>query len=164
MSFLICVNFSRRWCRFLCHQGQLFAVKRLNMRNKVEEIKALMSEISLMSGLVHPNIVSYIGAFVDAKDSNVYIFQEWAPGGSIEGLLKTFGALGQKAAQNYMRQVCEGLVYLHAQNIVHRDIKAGNILVDVDTVKLADFGASTSFAEFEETQATQAIHGTPVCS
>lgn len=141
--------------------GQLYAVKKLNMRNKPEEIKNLMQEIQLMSSLSHKNIVAYIGSYVDPEDSNVYIVQEWVPGGSIESLIKQFGPLAITAARSYMRQVVEGLVYLHSKNIVHRDIKADNILVDVGTVKLADFGASTSFEGFEETQATKAIHGTP---
>jgi len=122
----------------------------------------LLSEIQLMRGLSHRNIVEYLGAFVDSDSFYLYIFQEWVPGGSVSELLKTFGAFPLNVVKNYTRQILHGLAYLHHNGIIHRDIKGGNILVDDDgTVKLADFGASTTLSNFENTQETTTIKGTP---
>jgi mitogen-activated protein kinase kinase kinase len=64
-------------------KGKLFAVKRLNMVGKLNEVDDLTKEIELMKDLEHPNIVAYIGACVNEDIGLVYIFQEWAPGGSV---------------------------------------------------------------------------------
>lgn len=80
-------------------------------------------------------------------------------GGSIAHLLKKFGPFREEVVRNYTRQILLGLQYLHDHNIVHRDIKGGNVLIDdVGTVKLADFGASRKF-DLDGTQATTTIRG-----
>lgn len=142
--------------------GQLFAVKRMKIYpGQATELENLANEIDLMRTLVHPNIVQYIGTKVDSVNGYVYIFQEWVPGGSVASLLEKFGPFQIGVVQSYTRQILLGLQYLHQNEIVHRDIKGGNILVENSgSVKLADFGASAKMA-MGETQETQTIKGTP---
>ena len=142
-------------------KGKLFAVKQLNMAGKQHEVEDLLREIEMMKELEHPNIVAYVGACVDEDKGLVYIFQEWVPGGSVAHLLKNFGPFDIGTIRSYTRQILHGLVYLHENGIVHRDIKGGNVLVDdTGTVKLADFGASTKL-NFGKTQNTTTVKGTP---
>ena len=142
-------------------KGKLFAVKQLNMAGKQNEVEDLLREIETMKELEHPNIVAYVGACVDEDKGFVYIFQEWVPGGSVAHLLKNFGTFDIGTIRSYTRQILHGLVYLHENGIVHRDIKGGNVLVDdTGTVKLADFGASTKL-NFGKTQNTTTVKGTP---
>jgi hypothetical protein len=139
--------------------GQLFACKALPVVGKQAEVDKLAEEIDLMRGLLNPHIVAYLGTLVDEVKSMVYIFQEWVPGGSVAHLLKKFGPFHEDVVRNYTRQILFGLQYLHDHNIVHRDVKGGNILVDdTGTVKLADFGASRKF-DLDGTQATTTIRG-----
>jgi len=73
----------------------------------------------------------------------LHIFQEWVPGGSVASLLSKFGSFSIEVIQSYIVQTLNGLSYLHDNNIIHRDIKGSNILVNEEgIVKLADFGAS----------------------
>lgn len=144
------------------NKGKLFAVKKMNMSNHAAELSKLWDEISVMRGLCHKHIVEYIGAFVDTSACCLYIFQEWVPGGSVAHLLKKFGPFSVPVVRNYTRQILFGLVYLHGKNIIHRDIKGGNVLVDDNgVVKLADFGASTRLSALNKTQETSTIQGTP---
>lgn len=84
------------------------------------------------------------------------------PGGSVAHLLKQFGPFSLGVVREYTRQILLGLEYLHENGIIHRDIKGGNILVDANrTVKLADFGASTQLSQFNQTQVTTTVKGTP---
>jgi hypothetical protein len=77
-------------------------------------------------------------------------------------LLKQFGPFSLSVVREYTRQILLGLEYLHDNGIIHRDIKGGNILVDANrTVKLADFGASTQLTQFNQTQVTTTVKGTP---
>jgi serine/threonine protein kinase len=75
-------------------------------------------------------------------------------------MLEKYGPFRIGVVRHYTRQILIGLQYLHEHNIIHRDIKGGNVLVDdTGTIKLADFGASTTF--MESTQKTTNIKGTP---
>lgn len=142
--------------------GIIVAVKRMNFLNKSAEIDDLLSEIDLMRGLSHPNIVEYLGAIVDADQCCLYIFQEWVSRGSVQALLKDLGPFPPSVVRNYTRQILHGLEYLHEQKIVHRDIKGGNILVHNDgNVKLADFGASKKIGMDCTVDDGSAIKGTP---
>jgi serine/threonine protein kinase len=104
----------------------------------------------LLSQLEHKNIVRYVGH--SFRDSNINIFLELMAGGSISSLLKKYGSFNERLIQIYTNQILQGLEYLHINNIVHRDIKGGNVLVDKNgTCKLADFGNSKRlYSELED--------------
>jgi mitogen-activated protein kinase kinase kinase len=71
------------------------------------------------------------------------IFLEYVPGGSVVALLRNYGAFEEMLVRNFVRQVLQGLSYLHERDIVHRDIKGANILVDnKGLIKISDFGIS----------------------
>ena len=124
--------------------GALLAIKELVFSpDDAKEIQAMQLEIDLMKSLDHPNIVKYLGTDMGDTDNLLYIFTEWVPGGSLQSLLKKFGSFDEPVTQKYTFQILQGLHFLHANRVVHRDIKGANILIDdKGTVKLADFGAS----------------------
>ncbi len=95
----------------------------------------------MLMQLQHPNIVGYLGH--SFENSNINIFLEYVPGGSITTLLKKYGKFQEGLIRMYTRQILEGLEYLHVNNIVHCDVKGSNVLVDSSGIcKLADFGYS----------------------
>ncbi len=142
------------------NRGQLFAVKKFVISSQLD-LKALCDEHDLLLGLKHVNIVSYVGFLVDEEKQFLYIFQDWIAGGSLADLLKKYGPLQEPAVKSYTQQLLCGLAYLHKNNVVHRDIKGANILIEKDgTIKLADFGASQEF-DGEGTSETTTIRGTP---
>ncbi|CAL9734692.1 cell division control protein 15 [Monosporozyma servazzii] len=123
--------------------SQIVAIKEINYDND-EELNEIMIEINLLKNLDHVNIVKYHG-FIQ-KMSNLYIILEYASKGSLKSLMATRRdkCLSESETKLYIRQTLDGLVYLHAQGVIHRDIKAANLLLDAnDVVKLADFGVST---------------------
>ncbi|KDN41719.1 hypothetical protein RSAG8_07250, partial [Rhizoctonia solani AG-8 WAC10335] len=102
-----------------------------------------MSEINLLKILDHPNIVKYKG-YVKTRDC-LYIILEYCENGSLHNICKRFGKFPENLVAVYISQVLDGLVYLHDQGVIHRDIKGANILTNKDgTVKLADFGVATT--------------------
>lgn len=81
----------------------------------------------------------------DSSSDGVHlnIFLEYVPGGSVATLLKNYGAFEEALVRNFVRQILQGLSYLHERDIIHRDIKGGNILVDnKGGIKISDFGIS----------------------
>lgn len=131
--------------------GELMAVKQVELPNhakgtesdkkKTTMINALKVEIDLLQGLRHPHIVQYLGTSSD--DTHLNIFLEYVPGGSIAGMLKQYNTFQEPLIRNFVRQILEGLSYLHGQNIIHRDIKGANVLVDnKGSIKISDFGIS----------------------
>lgn len=89
-----------------------------------------------------PNIVQYRG-FVKTSDY-LYIILEYCENGSLHTICKKFGKFPESLVAVYICQVLEGLLYLHEQGVIHRDIKGSNILATKEGgVKLADFGVAT---------------------
>lgn len=120
---------------------QIVAIKEVNYDND-EELTDIMSEIDLLKNLNHINIVKYHG-FIQ-KSHNLYIILEYCSHGSLKNLISRGNGLDEKRAKIYVRQTLNGLHYLHQQGVIHRDIKAANLLLDENNVvKLADFGVST---------------------
>ncbi|KIM52300.1 hypothetical protein SCLCIDRAFT_1223881 [Scleroderma citrinum Foug A] len=124
--------------------GETVAVKEIQLSNIPKgELAQIMSEIDLLKNLIHPNIVKYKG-FVKTPDY-LYIILEFCENGSLHNICKRFGKFPENLVAVYICQVLEGLVYLHDQGVIHRDIKGANILTNKDgCVKLADFGVASS--------------------
>ncbi|KAF8895111.1 hypothetical protein BD779DRAFT_1497502 [Infundibulicybe gibba] len=123
--------------------GETVAVKEIQLSNIPKgELGEIMSEIDLLKNLNHANIVKYKG-FVKTREY-LYIILEFCENGSLHNISKRFGKFPENLVAVYISQVLEGLVYLHDQGVIHRDIKGANILTNKDgTVKLADFGVAS---------------------
>ncbi|CAN1801553.1 Mitogen-activated protein kinase kinase kinase 1 [Linum perenne] len=120
--------------------GFFFAIKQVSLDQGSIWISSMQleREIDLLSQFKHENIVQYYGT--DKDESNLCIFLELVSKGSLMRIYHTYD-LGESQVSDYTRQILHGLKYLHDRNVVHRDIKCANILVDANgTVKLADFG------------------------
>ncbi|CAJ1950998.1 unnamed protein product [Cylindrotheca closterium] len=140
--------------------GSLMAVKIFKVDGEAV-MKDVRREVELMRLLKHQNIVQYLGAQMDK--THLHIFQEWVPGGSVASMLSRFGAFPLQVIQRYLSQTLLGLHYLHENNIIHRDIKGSNILVnDGGVVKLADFGASKKLSNLRgDMMMSLTVRGTP---
>lgn len=114
-----------------------------------------------MKNLRHDNIVQYLGTMEEGSELNIFL--EYVPGGSIAFILSKFGSFSEPLVKRYTRQILLGLEYLHSHHIIHRDIKGANILVDnAGVVKLADFGASKKMeALMTTTGGYNSLKGTP---
>mmetsp|Transcript_58469 Transcript_58469/g.137298 ORF Transcript_58469/g.137298 Transcript_58469/m.137298 type:complete len:1524 (+) Transcript_58469:381-4952(+) len=142
--------------------GEIIAVKRIEIpAGGTEIIDSFQTESQLLERLEHPNIVRYISSKVVSKSLAV-IWIEYVPGGSVANILQVFGAISEDLVRRYLQQILQGLVYLHANSVIHRDLKPGNILVAVDgVVKLSDFGASMSVSASITSQQQFGFAGTP---
>ncbi|KAH9950642.1 kinase-like protein [Amylocystis lapponica] len=126
--------------------GETVAIKEIQLSNiPKSEIGQIMSEIDLLKNLNHPHIVKYKG--FEKTREYLYIILEFCENGSLHNICKRFGKFPETLVGVYISQVLEGLVYLHDQGVIHRDIKGANILTNKDgCVKLADFGVASSTA------------------
>ncbi|KAH9926195.1 uncharacterized protein B0H18DRAFT_876670 [Fomitopsis serialis] len=129
--------------------GLLMAVKQVelptgsapNEERKKSMLSALEREIELLQELQHENIVQYLSSCID--DDHLNIFLEYVPGGSVTSVLRNYGAFEEPLVRNWVRQILLGLNYLHERDIIHRDIKGANMLVDnKGGIKISDFGIS----------------------
>ncbi|EWG43585.1 STE/STE11/BCK1 protein kinase [Fusarium verticillioides 7600] len=130
--------------------GEFLAVKEVEVNPKAaggdkskmkELVAALDQEIDTMQHLDHINIVQYLGC--ERKETSISIFLEYISGGSIGSCLRKHGKFEESVVSSLTRQTLSGLAYLHREGILHRDLKADNILLDLDgTCKISDFGIS----------------------
>jgi len=148
--------------------GLLMAVKQVelptgsstNEERKKSMLSALEREIELLKELQHPNIVQYLDSSMDAHHLNIFL--EYVPGGSVVALLRNYGAFEEALVRNWVKQILTGLEYLHGRDIIHRDIKGANILVDnKGGIKISDFGISKRVEEnlLSSTRHRQSLQG-----
>merc|ERR1712137_78433 len=120
--------------------GQFFALKRIGLDKGDGD--QMMKEINFLKNYQHHNIVRYIGFLKTEKHMNLIL--EFVDSGSLAQVLAGYGFFPECLAAIYISQVLEGLMYLHNQKIIHRDIKGGNLLITREgSIKLADFGIAT---------------------
>ena len=139
--------------------AEVAAIKQIPLE-KLKSVDSIMSEIELLQELQHPNIVKYLGFMKD--DQYLSIVLEYCENGSLTTVLKKFGSFPENLISRYMRQVLEGLMYLHHQGTIHRDIKGANILTTKEGVaKLADFGVAMRMSDNAEPAERPGVVGTP---
>jgi mitogen-activated protein kinase kinase kinase len=147
--------------------GELLAVKQVEVNHNApntdpakirEMVKALDIEIDTMKDLDHVNIVQYLGC--ERKEYSISIFLEYISGGSVGSCLRKHGKFEESVVSSLTRQTLNGLAYLHSEGILHRDLKADNILLDLDgTCKISDFGISKRSANPYNNDITNSMQG-----
>ena len=137
--------------------GETVAVKQIKLADLPKsELRVIMLEIDLLKNLDHPNIVKYHGFVKTPETLNIIL--EYCENGSLHSISKNFGRFPENLVGLYMSQVLHGLLYLHEQGVIHRDIKGANILTTKQgLVKLADFGVASRTTGLHESS----VVGTP---
>ncbi|PYH95131.1 cell division control protein Cdc15 [Aspergillus ellipticus CBS 707.79] len=137
--------------------GETVAVKQIKLADLPKsELRVIMLEIDLLKNLDHPNIVKYQGFVKSVETLNIIL--EYCENGSLHSIAKNFGRFPENLVGLYMSQVLHGLLYLHEQGVIHRDIKGANILTTKEgLVKLADFGVASRTTGLSESS----VVGTP---
>ncbi|KAK0232966.1 kinase-like domain-containing protein [Armillaria fumosa] len=148
--------------------GEIIAVKQVELLPKkqfertnqqMEMANALKFESETLKDLEHPHIVRYLG--YEESPESLNIFLEYVPGGTIESCLFQHGRFSEGLTKSFTSQILEGLEYLHCRGIIHRDLKAANILVDhLGNCKISDFGISKRVDQLEAAFANTGMKGT----
>ena len=136
------------------------------LQRDTDSIKAVESEIQILQGLKHHNIIQIVGYGSDGKvvkpsgrqiDNLVYILLEFVTGCLLFDVCQTLGGMGENGGRFFLSQMCDVLEYMHGKGVVHRDLKLENILVDDNmNLKVADFG----FATFRKIHNLKSYRGT----
>ncbi|XP_067029467.1 serine/threonine-protein kinase MARK2-like isoform X11 [Acropora muricata] len=107
-------------------------------------LQKLFREVRIMKFLDHPNIVKLYE--VIETDKTLYLVMEYASGGEVFDYLVAHGRMKEKEARAKFRQIVSAVQYCHQKHVIHRDLKAENLLLDGDmNIKIADFGFSNEF-------------------
>lgn len=146
--------------------GDLIAVKQmsinhkfLNRRETNDIVDTFKAEVDSLKDLDHVNIVQYLG--FEIKDNTYSIFLEYVSGGSIGHLLRKYGKFEEPLVKYLTAQMLEGLNYIHSKGILHRDLKADNLLLEVDgALKISDFGISKRAKDIYTSQSKLNFQGT----
>ncbi|XP_006456153.1 hypothetical protein AGABI2DRAFT_188194 [Agaricus bisporus var. bisporus H97] len=132
-------------------------VTRDSLKTKKAKTK-LWAEIKIHRSLSHPNIVGFHDCFDD--ESNVYMVLELCTSGSLMDMLRRRRRLTEPETRYFMVQLIGACHYMHTHQVIHRDLKLGNLLLDADmNIKVADFGLAALIENPGERKKT--ICGTP---
>ena len=140
--------------------GRVVALKRLpdNLRNHPKAVQLFLREARSAAALNHPNIVTVYDA--GQEDGILYITMELLEGTPLQEILKSRGRLTARDTARLGIQIAKGLQYAHEHQIIHRDIKTGNLFFTASKkVKIMDFGLAKMVQEVRR-EAT-VIGGTP---
>ena len=121
--------------------GRIVAIKSFN-KNKLKNERAkakIYHEINLMKNLRHSSVVNILDTF--ETKNYILIIMENVAGGDLLTFVKKRTKLNEKISKYIFKQILLAIKYIHSKNIVHRDIKLDNVLIDLNnTIKLCDFG------------------------
>uniref|UniRef100_A0A8D0U4K6 non-specific serine/threonine protein kinase n=1 Tax=Sus scrofa TaxID=9823 RepID=A0A8D0U4K6_PIG len=110
-----------------------------------KSLQKLFREVRIMKILNHPNIVKLFE--VIETDKTLYLIMEYASGGEVFDYLVAHGRMKEKEARAKFRHIVSAVQYCHQKRILHRDLKAENLLLDADmNIKIANISFSNEFA------------------
>lgn len=131
-----------------------------------DNVRTIETEIEILSGLKHANIVSIVEYGSDGLvlkpsgrkiENLVYIVMQHVKGGMFFDICEQMGAMGEQAGRFFMNQMIDSIDYMHRKGVVHRDLKLENILIDKKlNLKIVDFG----FATYKNIKKLQSYKGT----
>lgn len=141
----------------------LVAIKMLDLEKCNNDLDGIRREVQTMSLIDHPNLLRAYCSFTNGHQ--LWVVMPYMASGSALHIMKTSFPEGfdEPVIATLLREVLKALVYLHSQGHIHRDVKAGNILIDANgAVKLADFGVSACMFDTGNRQrARNTFVGTP---
>ena len=106
---------------------------------RLKQVEHVRSEKEILMSIDHPFIVTLVAAFQDER--RLYMLMEYVNGGELFSYLRKQGRLSIEAARFYAAEILLAFAYLHEQNIVYRDLKPENLLLDAGGhIKITDFG------------------------
>lgn len=137
--------------------GEFVAIKHIDLEGSDDDIREIQQEISLLATCSSQYVTRYKTSFV--RGVKLWIVMEYLGGGSCLDLIKP-GPMPEAYIAIIMRELLEGLDYLHSTGKIHRDIKAANILLSENgQVKIADFGVAAQLTNIKSQRLT--FVGTP---
>lgn len=129
--------------------------------NRIEDRKDVEREVEIMKCLQHPRLLQLYDAFDDGKKEMCLVLELIEGGELFERVIDEDFILTEKVCTIFMRQICEGVQFMHSKNILHLDMKPENILCLSRTgnrIKLIDFGLAR---KFDPRKKLQVLFGTP---
>ncbi|KAK9235634.1 kinase-like domain-containing protein [Lipomyces kononenkoae] len=133
------------------------AIKQMDLASQPRK-ELIVNEILVMKESQHPNIVNFLDAYL-REPSDLWVVMEYMQGGALTDIIEN-NTLTEAQIATICLETCKGLQHLHHKNIIHRDIKSDNVLLDSQgNVKITDFGFCARLTDQKNKRATMV--GTP---
>ncbi|ROV89282.1 hypothetical protein VSDG_09065 [Cytospora chrysosperma] len=135
------------------------AIKQMDLAHQPRK-ELIVNEIMVMKDSTHKNIVNFLDAFLRNNNAELWVVMEYMEGGALTDVIDNNPVITEEQISTICLETCQGLQHLHSQNIIHRDIKSDNVLLDArGNVKITDFGFCAKLTESKSKRATMV--GTP---
>jgi serine/threonine-protein kinase CLA4 len=125
-------------------KGQV-AIKQMDLRNQPRK-ELIVNEIIVMKGSKHPNIVNFLDSFLQEQSNELWLILEFMEGGALTDVIDNNPVITEDQIATICNETCKGLAHLHSQDIIHRDIKSDNVLLDrMGNVKISKSSSNPAF-------------------